>query len=284
MSFRALAPAKVNLYLHVVGKRPDGYHLLDSLFAFTEYGDVVEAFPPEELSLEIKGPYAAGLSCGEDNIVIKAALKLSEFCKVPAKARLVLEKNLPVASGIGGGSSDAAAALKVLQRLWNVDLSWDDLLSLALSLGADVPSCLRARPVHVSGIGEILEEISSVPRLFVLLVNPNKPVSTPQVFKERCGDFSRAMPLTAQELMPQNFIEALKARHNDLTDGAIRVEPAVKDVLEALEKYEDSVLSRMSGSGGTCFALFTDEGRLSAAKSDLEKSHPFWWVKETRFL
>lgn len=139
-------------------------------------------------------------------------------------------------------------------------------------------------PVHVSGIGEILEEISSVPRLFVLLVNPNKPVSTPQVFKERCGDFSRAMPLTAQELMPQNFIEALKARHNDLTDGAIRVEPAVKDVLEALEKYEDSVLSRMSGSGGTCFALFTDEGRLSAAKSDLEKSHPFWWVKETRFL
>ena len=153
-----------------------------------------------------------------------------------------------------------------------------------LSLGADVPSCLRARPVHVSGIGEILEEVSSVPRLFVLLVNPNKPVSTPQVFKERCGDFSRAMPLTAQELMPQNFIEALKARHNDLTDGAIRVEPAVKDVLEALEKYEDSVLSRMSGSGGTCFALFTDEGRLSAAKSDLEKSHPFWWVKETRFL
>lgn len=284
MYFRASAPAKLNLYLHVVGKRPDGYHLLDSLFVFAEYGDVVEVFSSDALSLEIKGDFAAGLSSSADNIVIKAALKLAEAAGVEPKARIVLQKNLPIASGIGGGSSDAAATLAALQKLWGTALSFERLSALALSLGADVPSCLRARPVHVSGIGEILEAVPDVPRMPVLLANPNKPVSTPAVFKARSGGFSDSAPLSAEDFLPENFVTALKKRRNDLTQGALSVEPEVKKVLEALENCEFSIFSRMSGSGGTCFALFKDETSMRKAKAELEKKYPFWWFRDTFFL
>ncbi len=284
MRFRAAAPAKVNLYLHVVGKRPDGYHLLDSLFAFTEYGDVAEAFPSDGLSLEIKGPFAAGLPSSADNIVIKAALKLAEAVGIEPKARIVLQKNLPIASGIGGGSSDAAATLTVLQKLWGCPLSAERLSALALSLGADVPSCLNARPVHVSGVGEILDTVPGVPRMPILLVNPNKPVATPSVFKERSGAFSAPAPLSDEDFLPENFIPALKKRRNDLTESALKVEPEIKKVLDALEKCEFSILSRMSGSGGTCFALFEDEALMREAKAVLEKKYPSWWLRDTFFL
>lgn len=284
MRFRAKAPAKLNLYLHVVGRRADGYHLLDSLFAFTDYGDEVEAFPANGLSLKIVGPYAAKLSACGDNIVLKAAEKLAEALGVKPAAEIVLEKNLPLASGIGGGSSDAAATLAVLQRLWGKSLPADELGELALSLGADVPSCLKARPVHVSGIGERLEAVPDVPHTAVLLANPDKPVATPSVFKNRTGGFSRPDPLTPDEFSPDNFIRALKRRRNDLTEGAVRVEPEIQNVLKALDSCDSCLFSRMSGSGGTCFAFFDDADAARKARRDLEAEYPFWWFRDTFLL
>ena len=163
MSVSVKAPAKINLYLHVTGKRPDGYHLLDSLFAFARDGDVITAKQADGLSLEIIG--APDLSAGEDNIVIKAARKLAAALGIEPNAHLILEKNLPIASGIGGGSTDAAAALKALQVLWKKTLPDEKLYALALELGADVPSCLAGKAVQVSGVGEILTPAPEIPAL-----------------------------------------------------------------------------------------------------------------------
>ena len=254
MSVSVKAPAKINLYLHVTGKRPDGYHLLDSLFAFARDGDVITAKQADGLSLEIIG--APDLSAGEDNIVIKAARKLAAALGIEPNAHLVLEKNLPIASGIGGGSTDAAAALKALQVLWKKTLPDEKLYALALELGADVPSCLAGKAVQVSGVGEVLTPAPEIPALPVVLVNPNKPVSTPAVFKTRKPVFSEPMPLTQNCADAAEFIGELKKRHNDLQDAACALEPAVAEVLHVLENQPRCLFSAMSGSGGTCFGLF----------------------------
>ncbi len=279
MSVSVKAPAKINLYLHVTGKRPDGYHLLDSLFAFAADGDVIAVEPAAELSLEIVG--APDLSAGEDNIVIKAARKLAAALGIEPNARIVLEKNLPIASGIGGGSTDAAAVLKALQLLWNKKLPDEKLYALALELGADVPSCLAGKAVQVSGVGEILTPAPKIPALPVVLVNPNKPVSTPAVFKTRKPVFSEPMPLTADCADADAFVAELKKRHNDLQDAACALEPAVGEVLQALEKQRICLFSAMSGSGGTCFGLFRTPKDAAQACADLTANHPNWWVKQT---
>lgn len=273
------APAKVNLYLHVTGKRSDGYHLLDSLFAFAADGDVITVEPADELRLTIVG--APDLSAGEDNIVIKAARKLAAALGIEPKARIVLEKNLPVASGIGGGSTDAAATLKALQALWKKTLPDEKLYALALELGADVPSCLAGKAVQVSGVGEILTPAPEIPALPVVLVNPNKPVSTPAVFKTRKPVFSKPMPFTSDCEDIETFVAELKKRHNDLQDAACALEPAVGEVLQALEKQRICLFSAMSGSGGTCFGLFRTPENAANAAEDIAATHPNWWVKQT---
>ena len=273
------APAKINLYLHVTGKRPDGYHLLDSLFAFAQDGDVVTAEHADGLSLEIIG--APDLSAGEDNIVIKAARKLAAALGIEPNAHLILEKNLPIASGIGGGSTDAAAALKALQVLWKKTLPDEKLYALALELGADVPSCLAGKAVQVSGVGEVLTPAPEIPALPVVLVNPNKPVSTPAVFKTRKPVFSEPMPLTQNCADAAEFIGELKKRHNDLQDAACALEPAVAEVLHVLENQPLCLFSAMSGSGGTCFGLFRTPENAANAAEDIAATHPNWWVKQT---
>ena len=222
------APAKINLYLHVTGRRADGYHLLDSLFVFAKDGDVVSVRNAEGLSLKIVGPYAAGLSNGEDNIILKAARALAKVCGKVPDAEIVLEKNLPVASGIGGGSADAAAALKALTRLWKTDVPTEKLYETALKLGADVPSCLASKAVQVSGIGDVLTPAPQLPEMFVLLVNPNKPVSTPAVFKTRSPVFSEPCPFTRRITDFPSFIKELERRHNDLCEAACRIESEVR--------------------------------------------------------
>jgi len=278
------APAKVNLYLHVTGRRSDGYHLLDSLFVFTTDGDVIRVQESETLSLKITGPYAGALPAKEDNIVLKAAGKLAEAAGMPAKAEIVLEKNLPVASGIGGGSADAAAALKALMRLWKITVPAEKLSEIALSLGADVPSCLASRAVQVAGIGDVLTPAPSLPKLFVLLVNPNKPVSTPAVFKARKPVFSPACPFTEKVTDFEAFIKDLSRRHNDLCEAACQIEPSVRSVLQALSGDPVCRLARMSGSGGTCFGLFSCAGDAFSCCERIKAAHPEWWFLNTRVI
>jgi len=275
------APAKVNLYLHVTGRRADGYHLLDSLFVFTRDGDVVHVRDAEELSLEITGFYADALPNNEDNIVLKAARALAVSFGIPPKAKIRLEKKLPVASGIGGGSTDAAATLKALTQLWKLNISTEKIRKIALDLGADVPSCLEAKAVQVAGIGDVLTPAPLLPKLFILLVNPNKPVSTPSVFKTRAAVFSKEAPFTHAITDFDQFVAALSERHNDLCDAACQIEPAIHDVLRALEEYPSCRLARMSGSGGTCFGLFPSAAEAESVYRKMQISHPNWWILNT---
>lgn len=277
------APAKVNLYLHVTGRRADGYHLLDSLFVFTEHGDKISVQPSEKLSFEITGEYANALpSNGEGNIVLKAAEMLAAACGMTPDVKITLEKNLPVASGIGGGSADAAATLKSLTKLWKLNVSRERLLEIALKLGADVPSCLDSKAVQVSGIGDVLTSAPAFPPLFVVLVNPNKPVSTPAVFKSRAPVFSAPAPFTHDETDFDAFIEALKRRTNDLCEAACRIEPSVSLVLQALEDCPQCRLARMSGSGGTCFGLFSNAKDALDSCGRIRNAYPQWWLLNTR--
>ena len=275
------APAKVNLYLHVTGRRADGYHLLDSLFVFTQDGDKISVQTAPELSLTITGPYASLLSAGEDNIVLKAARALAAVCHIEPKAKIILEKNLPVASGIGGGSADAAAVLKALVRLWNVKISSEKLHETALHLGADVPSCLESKAVQVSGIGDVLMPAPKLPNFFILLVNSNNPVPTPAVFKTRAPIFSQARPLTEEITDFDSFVRALSDRHNDLCAAACQIEPTIEQVLRVLKENVYCRLAGMSGSGGTCFGLFLREEEISSAYEEIRSKHPDWWVLKT---
>lgn len=276
-----LAPAKVNLYLHVVGKRQDGYHLLDSLFVFADYGDNISVEKDDHLSLTVLN---SDLSCGEDNIIIKAARKLACFLGIEPNVKIVLEKNLPIASGIGGGSTDAAATLLALIKLWNVQIDRATLLKIALELGADVPSCIEKIPVQVAGIGEVLTPAPDLPKLSMVLMNPNKPVSTPQIFKTRKPVFTDAMPFTQAIHDTKVFIAELKKRHNDLQSTACEIEPSVSEVLAEFSKFPATLFSQMSGSGGTCFGLYKNDADAEQATAIFKQNHPNWWIQKTAII
>lgn len=272
------APAKVNLYLHVVGKRADGFHLLDSLIAFAGIGDTVAARPADDLSLTIDGPFAPGLTTGEDNLVLRAARALHELTGTKAGAVLHLTKRLPPASGIGGGSADAAATLKVLLQLWNVAPAEDELMALALRLGADVPMCLAGRTAFASGVGEVLDPTPTLPACWLVLANPGIPVATPAVFKVRTGPFSNPAPFAEKPRDAAHLAALLRERGNDLAAPAIAIAPAIGEVLHALETTPGCLLARMSGSGATCFGLYALEAEAEAAADRLRIGHEGWWT------
>lgn len=272
------APAKVNLYLHVVGKRGDGYHLLDSLVAFAGVADELVLRPSDSLSLAVLGPTAPALEGEADNLVLRAARRLAEAVGVEAKADITLTKRLPVAAGIGGGSADCAAALRGLAALWKLDLPEDRMMEIGLGLGADVPVCLRGRATTMTGIGEGLAEVPPLPEAWMVLVNPRVATHTPAVFKARRGDFSAPAPLDEHARDAAELAMALAKRHNDLTAPAITVAPVIAEVLKALEHTDDHLLVRMSGSGATCFALYGGAGSAEAAAAALRTAHPAWWV------
>ena len=284
----AFAPAKINLYLHVTGRRSDGYHLLDSLLVFANLGDQVDVAESEHLSLEIVGPFAQGLSDGEDNLVLRAARSLADSAGIEPRAAIRLTKNLPVASGIGGGSADGAAALRALIHHWQLTPKRDDLYRLALSLGADVPACFAGRPCYLGGIGEELTPAPALPPACMVLINPAVAVSTPDVFRARTAPFSRIARLeTGPESGPETLgelVHALSLRRNDLTDPAVKLAPEVSDVLGALTISDGILLARMSGSGATCFGLYDDMNIAAAAAEHLQKDHPKWWVQATSIL
>jgi 4-diphosphocytidyl-2-C-methyl-D-erythritol kinase len=283
MTRRRPAAAKLNLYLHVLGQRGDGYHLLDSLVAFAAVGDEIIAEAAPALSLSVGGPQAPALAGdAAANLVWRAAeLLASETGRAPAAA-LTLIKNLPVASGIGGGSSDAAATLRALDALWRLGLDEARLGAIGARLGADVPVCLAARASWLGGIGEAIEPAPDLPEVTALLVNPGLPLATPAVFKARRGAFSpparfQAMPRSAAELAA-----LLAERRNDLTGAAVALMPEIAAVLTRLERLEGALLSRMSGSGATCFALFADAAEAEAAAARLGAEEPRWWVAAGR--
>ena len=272
--------AKINLTLQVTGRRADGYHELNSLVVFAGVGDELRFLPAEgnDLTLSIEGPQAGPLLSGPDNLVLRAAQALSRSTGVVAGADIVLTKNLPVASGIGGGSADAAAALRGLCRLWNVSPPAAELEALALTLGADVPVCLRGDPVVMSGIGEQLLPVAALPPLWLLLVNPGVAVSTAEVFKARSGDFTRAVGPAPPPLGLPALLRWLEARPNDLEAPALALAPKIGEVLQALRDQSHCLFARMSGSGATCFGLFEDETAARQAAGALSLKFPKWWL------
>ena len=285
MPAAAFAPAKVNLYLHVTGRRDDGYHLIDSLVAFVDIGDRLTAEPAASLSLAVGGPEAADLaSVGDDNLVLRAARLLAERAGIAARAALHLDKHLPVAAGVGGGSSDAAAALLALKRLWRISMDDEALCDVGIRLGADVPACLYGRPVWVGGIGERLEPAGALPKAGILLAHPHTALPTAVVFAARNGPFGAVARFSPMPGDTSGLARALAPRRNDLTEAAIALVPEIGTVLARLDRLPGSLLARMSGSGATCFALFVDRAGAEEARAALTAAEPGWWCAAGGFV
>jgi 4-diphosphocytidyl-2-C-methyl-D-erythritol kinase len=282
---RRAAPAKLNLYLHVLGRRADGYHLLDSLVAFADVADTVSARPAPALSLEITGTFAKALAGDpSENLVWRAATALARRAGIEPKAALKLQKTLPVASGVGGGSSDAAAALKALGELWRLDLGERKFQGLAEGLGADVPVCLFGDTAWLGGIGEAVAPARTLPPSAVVLVNPGLSLATSEVFNARRGAFSEPARFETVPDDATSLARLLQARRNDLTPAAVVLAPEIAAVLRALEAEAGALIARMSGSGATCFALFADQSAARASARRLGAAHRAWWVAAGNLL
>lgn len=282
------ARAKVNLTLRVLGRRADNYHLLRSLVVFPALGDRLVARAADDLMLDIAGPFAAALTGGQngedDNLVLRAARALRREAGIATGAHLTLEKNLPVASGIGGGSADAAATLRLLARLWNVTMDEAALAEIAATLGADVSVCLSPRPAFMWGIGERIARLDALPPFWLLLANPGAALATKAVFDELAAPRFTGV----QEVPPRPAFASLDAllawlgtEGNDLEIPAKALLPEVGDVLAALAATQGCRLARMSGSGATCFGLYADEVAARDAALALGAAHAGWWLEAT---
>ncbi|HTO29817.1 MAG TPA: 4-(cytidine 5'-diphospho)-2-C-methyl-D-erythritol kinase [Pararhizobium sp.] len=281
-----MAPAKINLALHVVGLREDGYHLLDSLVTFADAGDRIGFSISDPDRFTISGRFARDLPAAEDasadsNLVLKARdllrAHLSETGIPTGPVHLHLEKNLPVSSGIGGGSADAAAALLGLMDLWQAPVAADSLLDIALKLGADVPMCLKGKPLVARGIGEDIELLPAFPSFPMLIVNPLKAVSTPVIFRMLTSKTNPALVMPEAGIEQDGWMFALNGMRNDLEPPAQSLEPTISAVSDALGRA-GSAFVRMSGSGASCFGLFAT-GRLRDTAADmLSRQNPDWYV------
>ncbi|MFC3162375.1 4-(cytidine 5'-diphospho)-2-C-methyl-D-erythritol kinase [Ciceribacter thiooxidans] len=285
------APAKINLALHVTGRREDGYHLLDSIVTFAEAGDRLTFAAASEDSLSLSGRFGAALAADPkgtgDNLVTKARDLLREALHhrgldtLPVE--ITLEKNLPIASGIGGGSADAAATLRGLLRLWNADLPASELAAIALRLGADVPMCLASRPLRASGIGEAITPLPGMPSFAMVLANPLKAVSTPEVFrrleKKDNPPISSPPPVADREA----WVAWLSTLRNDLEAPARALLPEIGRVCDMLAESGGDLV-RMSGSGATCFGLYGDYAAAEAAVSHLSRQQSRWYFQATRTI
>jgi 4-diphosphocytidyl-2-C-methyl-D-erythritol kinase len=271
-----IARAKINLALHVVGRRQDGYHELDSLVVFTLLGDRLSFEPAADTSLAIVGPFASELSTEPDNMVLRAAAYFAQqFPRESKNARITLEKNLPVASGLGGGSADAAATLRGLARLSGVALPAGEDALLAHTLGADVPVCLVSQSSRMTGIGEVIQPLAGYAGRPILLVNPSSPVSTARVFETlalKPGDKAFGRIVDASNL---------SETRNDLTAAACQLNPAIREVLFEVAEADGVRIARMSGSGATCFGLFDRADDAERASREIAARHPSWWCAAT---
>ncbi|MEP3196944.1 MAG: 4-(cytidine 5'-diphospho)-2-C-methyl-D-erythritol kinase [Lentilitoribacter sp.] len=282
------AHAKVNLALHVTGQREDGYHLIDSLVAFTDFGDQISAQPAETNSFELCGPFAKKLDGDlNDNLIIKARDTLAHFANETGHkttpVSLTCEKNLPVASGLGGGSADAAATLNILIQLWGLDISDADLSRIALDLGADVPMCLKSQPLIAKGIGEDITLVSLFPKSYVVLVNPMVGVSTPVIFKALKTKQNGLLNSPSKIGNFDQLLKVIDQNRNDLQTPAIDHCPEIANCLDILLKT-NPVCARMSGSGASCFAVYEDETKALNSAQTIATLQPDWFVQSTHLL
>ena len=278
------APAKINLTLHVLGRREDGYHALESLVAFSGAGDTLSLTPGDALSLDISGPTSSAAGAGDDNLVLRAARRLAEEIRGLRLGRFRLEKRLPVAAGIGGGSSDAAAALRLLAKANHLAPDDPRIIEVARAVGSDVPVCLDPRARMMRGAGETLGEPIRLPLLPAVLINPGAPVATGPVFaalglQPGAMREGAAHPDIAARPSADELLAALAKGRNDLEDAACLQAPVIVDALAMLRGARGCRLARMSGSGATCFALFSTRREAVRAASVIRAQHPGWWVK-----
>ena len=279
------APAKVNLTLRVLGRRADGYHDIESLVAFADFGDRLTLTPGGGVTLTIGGPRAAQAGDGADNLVLKAARALQARIHGITLGAFHLDKHLPVAAGIGGGSADAAAALRLLARANAVGRDDPRLYDAARATGADVPVCLDPRPRLMRGIGEKLSPPLALPALHAILVNPGATLATKDVFAGWRPAAKSGAPLdlaTLAKLDRERFLQLLAVQPNDLETAAMALAPAIAEVLAALRGLAGCGLSRMSGSGATCFGLFASAAEATAAAKNVRAKYSEWWVCETK--
>ncbi len=274
------APAKLNLFLEITGKRADGYHELDSLFVFASVHDLVSLTPANQWKLSIDGPLAEtlGQEKPENNLVVKAAKSLTQHLNLNQAFHIQLTKNLPVAAGIGGGSADAAAAMRAVLEFSGEKVLDQDLELLALKLGADVPSCLSSKAQIVRGIGEERRTLLNFPKLHAVLINPLVPLSTAEVFSKWSPEFSvnKEGPENSDLEAWKNFV---LLRTNCLETTAAQLCPAIKLVLNQLREHPRCELARMSGSGPSCFGLFPTASAAKDAADELSQCQPSWWIK-----
>jgi len=282
MPIQEFAPAKLNLYLHITGRRADGYHDLDSLVAFASIGDEIKLQAASDFAFEIVGPQAGALAHEnqDDNLVVRAAQSLARLTGNDLDAHLTLIKNLPVASGIGGGSSDAAAALRALARHWGLAKDDPRILEAAAQHGQDVPVCVRVESNYMTATG--VEPAPELPRTAIVLVNPGKGLPTPAVYKEyrEGGDpFSPLSRLSGAPATVEELVIALKLRSNDLYAPACRLMPEIAEIITALCSTDQCLLARMSGSGATCFGIYADNDAAERAAEKIRAAYPAWWVR-----
>ena len=270
------AYAKINLALHIRRRRADGYHDIETIFAFVDNGDVVQAEAADTLELAITGEFAGGLDGGADNLVMQAAEAMQARYGITGGAKLVLDKRLPVAAGIGGGSADAAATARLLNRLWSIGAPLAELAALLEPLGADIPACIFSHTARGEGTGTSLEAIegSDVSGMPILLANPREPLATGAVFEGWDG-------VDGGPLAGATVLEMARGGRNDLQKPAMQICPSISDVLAAIERQKP-LLARMSGSGATCFALFESDDDVAAARKEIAQSHRQYWMMTGR--
>lgn len=280
-------PAKINLYLHVTGKRPDGYHLLDSLIVFTDICDEVEISPSDKFSLEISGPFAHLVENDERNIVARAAAAMAAACGREKNIAIKLVKNIPVGAGLGGGSGDCAATILLLNELWQAGLPQAELEKIGLKIGADVPVFIGRKAAFVSGIGEGLKNLASLPELYAILVYPHKALSTKDVFghvilngasQSEGSALKQSKEILRYAQDDNGIINFLKTQRNDLEIPAIKALPELKGLIEDLASLEGVEFARMSGSGSTCFAVFSDKSKAEKGLAAMRTKYPDYWV------
>lgn len=276
-----LAPAKINLFLHINGKRADGYHTLQSHIMFADMGDKITIKPDNDYSLNIKGAFSNGLET-QGNLITRAVYDFCDLINQPPNFHITLDKNIPIGAGLGGGSSDAASVIKGLINILDIDISTVNLSPLLEGLGADVPACFYGQSCFVEGIGQKISPLPA-PSLYALLIYPNTHCSTADIFKNFNSKFSKEIVKEIE--IDKNFstsddlIHFIKQQQNDLSQPALATFPAIIDCLKVLESHDNLLLTRMSGSGSTCFSLFETIEKAQKAQQEIQTKHPDWWVK-----
>lgn len=283
------AHAKINLYLHITGQRPDGFHTLESLAVFAHHGDDasdhVLVMPGLSFALHLNGPYSNDLAIEDihSNLISRALRVFAAESDLPLDFMIALTKNLPLASGIGGGSADAAAALRGAAFHHNLPFDHPALIKAAESIGSDGMVCYVNRPSYMRGTGNELERVDGLPSTAMLLVNPNIPLSTAAVYEARRGGFTPPKPLEKRPADVRELVDMLKKRKNDLEIPAMKLCPEIIDVKKALEKTKGCLMARLSGSGATCFGLYANQQERAEAAIAIREAHPYWWVVESGF-